>query len=101
MNLWRLIFPKKDEEPEEVEIEEGEAESVPEPEPIELEAPKPNGFDARATAAEEALAQAMADLEEDDFEERVQSITMGTESLSQEQVQIILRNCKGMKSKPI
>lgn len=98
MNLWRLIFPKKEVEPEEAETE---TEAVPEPEPIVMAEPKPNGFDARATAAEEALAQAMADLEEDDFDERVESITMGTESLSQEQVQSILRNCKGMKSKPI
>lgn len=92
MNLWRLIFPKKEEEPEEVGAES--VVEAAEREPIELEMPEPNGFDARATAAEEALAKAMADLENDDFEERVQNITMGTQSLSQEQVQSIMRNCK-------
>ena len=88
-------------ESEAPEVEQPAAE--PEVDPI-LEAHRPNGkhkeHDARATAAEEALAEVVAEMESDNFEERVQNISMGTESLSQEQVQSILKSSR-LNSKPI
>lgn len=100
MSFWTWLFPEKEVEPEAVDEIEVKA-SPPIPIPTEVPAPhKSNGHDARATAAEEALAAAMEDLKNDDFDERVQNLTIGTESLSQEQIQSILKSSR-LKSKPI
>lgn len=98
MNIWRLIFPKKEEEPEEEAVEIVVEDIAPEP--VETALRKTNNHDERATAAEEALAKAMADLESDDFDERVQNIAIGTQSLNAEQIKTMLRDCEA-KSKPI
>ena len=93
LNPLRWFFPRKDEEVE-IEVEE----PMP-PTPVAVER-RINGHDERAAAVEKVLAKTMEELQEDDFDERVQTITLGPISLSKEQIQNIMRNC-GAKGKHV
>jgi len=93
MNWNPFTWFKSDEVTMEPEAPEVEPEEETELDPI-IEEHKPNGkyreHDARATAAEEELRKTMEEIKNDDFDEKMQSLTIGTQSLSQDQLRSIL-----------